>query len=146
MAPSLLIALLVTGAAQALGALPDLFGSVNGGMMASSAAHLTREAAASEIALAAGFVYVAAKPFAASAVRLIASVLTALVIFSSLSSTGGLIGVSGGTGSGEWPLEAHHLIALFGTALLWLLPEGTQPRFSSQAFRSNGLTGRRLSR
>jgi predicted anti-sigma-YlaC factor YlaD len=117
MVPSILMSLTITGIAQAIGALPHLFGSANGGALAisiTSVDHLTREAAASEIALAVGFIYVAVKPFAVSAVRVFASVLTTLVIFSTLSSgSGGLRGA---------PLEAHHLIAIFGTALLWLLP------------------------
>ena len=116
MAPSILIALAITGLAQAIGALPDLLGSANGGAIA-GVEHLTREAAASEIALAAGFLSVALKPFTAAAVRLFATVLTALVIFSTLTS--------GARGTGGLPLEAHHLIALFGTTLLWLLPSNT---------------------
>jgi predicted anti-sigma-YlaC factor YlaD len=125
MAPSILIALAITGLAQAIGALPDLLGSANGGALSGAITgveHLTREAAASEIALAAGFLSVAVKPFTAAAVRLFATVLTALVIFSTLTS--------GGTGTGGLPLEAHHLIALFGTTLLWLLPANT-PAFAS---------------
>ncbi len=117
MTPSILITLLVTGIAQALGALPDLFGSVSGGSFSTvltGVEHLTREAAASEIALAAGFVYVAVKPLALPAVRMFASVLTTLVIFSTLTS--------GSVVNDGLPLEMHHLITLFGTALLWLLP------------------------
>lgn len=120
MAPSILIALAITGLAQAIGALPDLLGSANGGALSGAVTgveHLTREAAASEIALAAGFLSVAVKPFTAAAVRLFATVLTALVIFSTLRS--------GALGTGGLPIEAHHLIALFGTTLLWLLPPNT---------------------
>jgi predicted anti-sigma-YlaC factor YlaD len=129
MAPSILIALAITGLAQAIGALPDLLGSANGGALSGAITgveHLTREAAASEIALAAGFLCVAVKPFTAAAVRLFATVLTALVIFSTLRS--------GALGTGGLPIEAHHLIALFGTTLLWLLPSNT-PAFASFATR-----------
>jgi predicted anti-sigma-YlaC factor YlaD len=143
MAPSILIALAITGLAQAIGALPDLLGSANGGALSGAITgveHLTREAAASEIALAAGFLSVAVKPFTAAAVRLFATVLTALVIFSTLTS--------GALGTGGLPLEAHHLIALFGTTLLWLLPSNTtalasfatrprkRPLFSGSSFQS----------
>ena len=131
MAPSILMALMVTGSAQALGALPDLLGSSNGGAFAmnSGAEHLTREAAASEIALAAGFIYVALKPFSAAAVRVIASVLTALVIIGTFTQTGVLAtdaftSIRDSANSGL-PLETHHVIALFGTALLWLLPSAS---------------------
>lgn len=131
MAPSVLMALMVTGAAQALGALPDLLGSTGGGAFAmnSGAEHLTREAAASEIALAAGFIYVALKPFSAAAVRVIASVLTALVIIGTFTRTGALAtdvftNIRDSANSGL-SLETHHIIALFGTALLWLLPSSS---------------------
>jgi hypothetical protein len=122
MAPAILIALMVTGVAQVLGALPDLFGSLSGGLSSSVSGleHLTREAAASEIALAAGFIYVTWKPFAVAAVRLFASVFTLLVILSALTSNG--------VTRGAVPLETHHLIALFGTTLLWLLPTNLSTR------------------
>jgi predicted anti-sigma-YlaC factor YlaD len=125
MAPSISIALMIAGVAQGLGALPDLFGFANVGISSGTVTgieHLTREAAASEIALAAGFVYVALKPTALSAVRMIATVLTALVLISTLLSSSG--------GSSGLPLEAHHLIALFGTSLLWLLPLGSHSPFN----------------
>jgi hypothetical protein len=124
MAPSVLIALLVTGLAQALGALPDLFGSFTGGGLASAftgVEHLTREAAASEIALSAGFVYVACRPFAIAAVRVFASVLTVLILIGTL--------ISGIVTDGVVTLETHHLIAAFGTALLWLLPKKSAELF-----------------
>ena len=122
MAPSVLVALFITGLAQALGALPDLFGSVRGSSFSgvlTGVEHLTREAAASEIALAAGFVSVALKPLAVVPVRVFATVLTLLVILSTLTSAS--------ASSGGLALEAHHLIALFGTTLLWMLPKKTSP-------------------
>jgi hypothetical protein len=137
MVPSLSIALAITGAAQALGALPDLFGSINAGMWPGSPGgieHLTREAAASEIALAAGFLYVALKPFAVAAVRTMASILTTLVIFSTLSSLS--------SGNAALPVEAHHLIALFGTALLWLLPTTSPSARGSRSSSTRNFNGR----
>jgi predicted anti-sigma-YlaC factor YlaD len=107
--PSVTIGLLITAFAQLLGALPHLF-AVTGG----ASGHLSSDTAAFEIALAAGFVYAAVRPVAVGGVRLLTTVLACLSVF--------VAAVGAAKSTIAFPLETHHVIAIFGTVLLWLLP------------------------
>jgi predicted anti-sigma-YlaC factor YlaD len=107
-APVAAMCLLVTAVAQIVGALPHLFTAQD------SLGHLSSESAAFEIALAAGFVAAALRPAAVSGIRIMATVLTVFLVFTT--------GVDVARSALALPLESHHLIAMFGSALLWLLP------------------------
>jgi predicted anti-sigma-YlaC factor YlaD len=107
--PAVALGLMVTAFAQLVGAVPHLFGSV------SKLSHLSREAAAFEIALGAGFLYAAVQPRVANGIRMMATVLTAMLFFTTT--------IDLAQSALSLPLESHHLVALLGTALLWCVPK-----------------------
>ncbi len=111
--PSVVIGLLITAFAQMLGALPHLLA-----VAAGASGHLSSDGAAFEIALAAGFVYAATRPVAVGGVRFLATVLAGLSVF--------IAAIGAAKANLGFSFETHHVIAIFGTMLLWFLPRTTE--------------------
>lgn len=107
-APAARIALAVLAASELIGAIPHLVSPAS--MLG---AHAGREQAAFEIALAAGFLYAALRPRMAQGIAVLSTVLAGLLVLTS--------GVDVVDGSVSVALETHHLVAIVGTVLSWIV-------------------------
>lgn len=110
-----------------------LFGVAHFGRGAGEATHAAHEVGAWDLALAAGFVVVAARPARAwGMVPLVGAVVATLM-------AGSVIDLAGGQAV---PLrEATHLIEVAGLVLVWLVARGTGPGRGVPAAGGGGLGG-----
>lgn len=126
-------ALGISAVAQLLLALPALVAAPTSG---DTALHAGREMASFDVAVAIGFLFVAARPGWARALVPVAVALTGCLL---LTST---IDVSGG--AAQFGHELNHVLAGVQAGLLWWLARGNRTLVGPETFSEGGVSDRAL--